>query len=442
VSVRWFIAVFAGVAGVLAAHRIYDPDFWLHLAAGQHIWATGAVPATNLFSFTHPDHAWIDVYWLYQVAVAGAWRVGQEPAAIVLKVAGAAGLAVVVLRGYRGRREPVGLLTAGALVLGWLVMLPRLTDRPELFSFLCLAATISLARAGRWWWCVPVQVVWANVQGYFVWGPIIMVLAAVSGRVPVKAVVAVAAASLVSPFGWRNWQLVADFGRTMRVFGGAIEELASPFDPVVWAQSGSGWLLVLFLGLAGVVLWLGRARVGRWEWLLAAASLGPALVAQRAVPVFVLCCWPGLLAGLRAFDRPGSRLGWLALAAVPVAFAVAPCSAPPARPAAAVAAVPTGARVLNVDFHTGGYVLAASDRRVPVFIDGRLEAYPAEFIRRYFDSQHDPVALRELAAEFGATHAFVVKDRARTRQLCGRLAGSPRWERVFADGAAEVFARR
>ncbi len=439
---RWFAVIFVAVAGGLAAHRIYDPDFWLHLAAGQFLWETGAVPARNLFSFTHPEHPWVNVYWLYQLLVAGAWRWGQEPAAVAVKVAGVAGLAAVVMLGYRDRREPVGLFTASALVLGWLVMLPRLTDRPEVFSFLCLAAMISLGRAGRWGWCVGVQVVWANVQGYFVWGPIVLLLAAAGGRAPWRWAAAVTAASLASPFGWRNWQLVADFGQTMRTFGAQIQELASPFHPLVWAQSGSSWLFMVWVTAVGLALRAGWTRVGRWEWMLAAAGLVPSFFAQRAAPVFVLCAWPAVLAGVRAVERPGSRWAWLAVALVPVAAGVAPRPVATERPAAAVAFLPAGARVLNVDFHTGGYVLAARNRQVPVFIDGRLEAYPPEFIRRYFDAQTDPGAVGALAAEFGATHVLVVKDRAATRALCARLAGSPQWERVFADAAAEVFVRR
>src|ERR1700688_5075289 len=63
-------AAFLILAAALAIHRIYDPDFWMHLATGNHILRTGEIPRTNLFSFTHPEHSWIDVYWAYQTVLS------------------------------------------------------------------------------------------------------------------------------------------------------------------------------------------------------------------------------------------------------------------------------------------------------------------------------------------------------------------------------------
>ncbi|NIL98076.1 MAG: hypothetical protein GTO62_13350, partial [Planctomycetales bacterium] len=93
----------------------------------------------------------------------------------------------------------------------------------------------------------------------------------------------------ISPFGWRNWGLGRGFATTFQTFHSQIDELASPFHPAIWTRDGSSVLFVLFMLITILVVVRGRRSVTTFDWLLMLASLPPAVVSQRAIPVFVLC---------------------------------------------------------------------------------------------------------------------------------------------------------
>jgi Tfp pilus assembly protein PilF len=142
---------------LLSWHTLSDLDIWLHDRAGRDILAGQGVPTTNAYSFTAPDHNWVDHEWLFQILVA-AVSAGDEPgrkieAWNVLRIVLVGVLLLILLLG--GDRFPRGrsltamalprstALTAVAMVsLG--VLWPRLILRPE------LAAYMGFLLAARW----------------------------------------------------------------------------------------------------------------------------------------------------------------------------------------------------------------------------------------------------------------------------------------------------
>ena len=147
---RILTGAFLAMAATLAWHTIYDPDFWYHLAAGERMLQSGAVLRQNFFSYTYPEQPWLDVYWLYQLALGWLWSWGQAAAVVGFKALLNLGLAGLVVWGLRDRERLLGPVEAMVLLLGWLVMLPRLTDRPELVSYVLLAAMLVLLRRRSW----------------------------------------------------------------------------------------------------------------------------------------------------------------------------------------------------------------------------------------------------------------------------------------------------
>src|SRR3989339_1432694 len=55
--------------GSLMIHGFYtiNQDIGRHIKTGEMIWQTKAVPKTNLFSFTVPDHPFINHHWFSEV---------------------------------------------------------------------------------------------------------------------------------------------------------------------------------------------------------------------------------------------------------------------------------------------------------------------------------------------------------------------------------------
>src|SRR5258705_4639410 len=126
--------VVAALAAAFAIHRIEDFDTWFHLAAGRLMLRTWTWPASNTFALTAPGYPWVDLHWLFQLLLYGAWSLGGANGAIAL----AAALMVattLVLYGLARRFVPPTLaafLVAGAV----LVSSPRVVPRPQPVSIL------------------------------------------------------------------------------------------------------------------------------------------------------------------------------------------------------------------------------------------------------------------------------------------------------------------
>jgi hypothetical protein len=81
------ILLFVSAAFVLVCQELDDADIWWHLKAGRWIWTRGKVPTNDPFTFTSSDRPWIDLHWLFQLMLAGAFAAGgvrvREDVAVV-----------------------------------------------------------------------------------------------------------------------------------------------------------------------------------------------------------------------------------------------------------------------------------------------------------------------------------------------------------------------
>lgn len=221
------IALVAASALALGCQELVDSDVWWHVRAGRWIVENGRVPGEDPFTFGSPGRVWVDLHWLFQLALAGAYAAGGATGMILL----AAGLcASVVLTGIAARARCWPVWVVAACWLPGLVLLSaRAAPRPELVSLLAMAGSLAILtradEAGRpgwrwlWLWLLPVvQVVWVNAHGLFVLGPVLFGLYIGSrfvegGRRPstpgerkhlAGVAAAVVAACLVNPYGWRG----------------------------------------------------------------------------------------------------------------------------------------------------------------------------------------------------------------------------------------------
>ncbi len=134
-------------AFLLAFTRITDPDLGFHLATGRAVLELGRIPATNVLSFTEPDHPWILHEWLPAVLFELAWSKAGPAGVLTLKlVVVVATWPLVLLTARRLGASPIAggvatLLGAGAAAI-------RFAERPQIFSNLALAGcTLLLACA-------------------------------------------------------------------------------------------------------------------------------------------------------------------------------------------------------------------------------------------------------------------------------------------------------
>jgi hypothetical protein len=357
VSWRKALPVWAGAIGtatvavLLSLAPIADPDVFWHLAVGRYIATHRALPWTNLWSFTAPDHPFLASSWLYDLLLYGAHRLGGIAGVHVL-TALSVGAAFAVLFGAcrtRGASPGWAAATAIALALG---SEARFTPRPQTFSYLFLALVSWLLLRSReqprWreLWVVPVLLaLWANLHAGVVFGVVLVgchvlghwarLLPGRASAIPRRAVVTGVGALLVcflavllNPGGpdLIRYALfhVSDVGSVARL---------GEFETPGLAQRPLFWVVLVVLPL--LLLW-NRQEVGVAEWcgwflfgLLAVRAI-------RLIPEFFLVVGPSLAwVAERSVTRwsPGARLGHALRRASPlllpaVALAVAPYPLP------------------------------------------------------------------------------------------------------------------
>ena len=236
---------FLALTFLLGVFPLKDTDFWWHLRTGDLIRQTGHVPTVDLYLYGVSDRPWIDLHWVYQVAISWLYARGGVPALTLAKCA-VTTLAVLLLVTARRREWPVW-----AMLVAWLpallVLGGRMYVRPETLTLLYLAAFLAvLWRIDRWpslALVLPiVQVAWVNTQGLFVFGPIVFAMALVDAalrpgafasgrtrwwRIVLAAAVLTGLSCLVNPYGLSGALYPLQLVRTMGdpVFSHNIAEL-------------------------------------------------------------------------------------------------------------------------------------------------------------------------------------------------------------------------
>ncbi len=171
------LSLMVAAAFALGCQKLYDADVWWHLRAGQWIWANHRAPALDPFTFASADRPWIDLHWLFQVILAAVFAIGGVPGMILMTAVAYAGVFLIAWTA-RDRRWP-SWIVAACWLPALVVMSNRADPRPEILTLLAMAAYLAvLSRTDRrpeLAWILPViQVLWVNVHGLFVLGPIIL----------------------------------------------------------------------------------------------------------------------------------------------------------------------------------------------------------------------------------------------------------------------------
>ena len=274
------LALVAGYGVLLGSFRLVNFDVWWHLRTGQWILSHGVVPLTDIYTYTSADRTWIDVHWGFQAAAAWLHGLVGIRGLVLAKAVLAGAVAAVAFVAGGGMRKPA------VAVLAWLpfllLMSGRFYVRPEivtlLFSAVFLAILFDCERhPRRLWWLPVLQVCWANVQGLFVFGPLMVACFFAeaclrTGRtrgvlrhlIPVGLLCGVACA--VSPYRWWNVVFVYELFQKVQssdkaIYQQTIAELQSLPDFLAaggW-HSPSLWLIGLTLTLLAVGF-LGNAK--------------------------------------------------------------------------------------------------------------------------------------------------------------------------------------
>ncbi len=353
-----FMAFILALAAVLLLvnYPISDPDTFWHIANGKQIVQQGRILNKEVFSYTKAGFKYSDHEWLSQVIFY-----------LVYSAAGAAGLAVLksalvalmftmlyAAAFYEGR----GLVLPAFLfpVMGVLMAFERYAVRPQLFSYMLIALVLliyhgckNLRLRPRWLWLLPpAMIVWDFLQGA-VFGLVMLVIYAFveaarliiyrkkepgqdldfSRKVLLVCAVA-AAAMLVSPYGFRSYDIFAGYLKNS-VMISVNEEFMSPLMlggfPLFWSVLAGAWILVLITTRRRDFSFAGGDGRNLAGILVMAAYTALSLRYSRMISVFGLVSVPvlagrtGRLAGLLErlrIGRPKITLEMIAAAGLSI----------------------------------------------------------------------------------------------------------------------------
>ena len=448
-------------------------DIGRHLTLGELIWRTHEVPRTNLFSYTNPNHPFVNHHWLGEVMLYLADRAVGLSGLIALK-AGLIALAFVLSLAACLRRH---LLLPAALtgLVAAFIILERTDVRPEVLGFVFLGWFLFVLYrhpGGRLVWTLPfVQLFWVNSHISFFMGPFVFVAWALGGVIRdgpaafrsvrlwlLGGVIAVA--TLLNPWGLSGalqpFTILSDYGYSI------VENKSYFFLRAYHYQALTS--IALYLGFvltaASFVLNRSRLRHNVMGLLLAAGTAVFALVMIRNYPLFALVMVPVILRNLdEAGLRWSRRGGWLvsALLALIVASTVQGqvfrrvsggmefgLHVPEGHQHAVDFFRENGIRgpIYN-NFDIGSYLIWKLPEE-PVFIDGRPEAYPSEFLQEtYIRSQERDDVWERMVTEYGL-NAIVWNTRDITpwsRAFVARIQTDEDWVPVYFDGQIAILVR-
>jgi hypothetical protein len=482
-----------------------DGDIWWHLAAGREMVARGALLFTDPFSVSAAGRPWVDVHWLFQLAVFAVHRAlglaGLVWAKCALLALGASllYLAVPEQRGSWARGTLLTLLVSGLLAARALLLVRPVIGTLVLLAFFFL----QLERFGRngqlrHLWPLPLlQVLWANFQGLSALGPAVVAAFAVAATAsavggasrfwpfadegskelsaPLRArwllatLAACGLASFVTPFGVRGATLPALLlGRLLPgehdVFARNVAENLSPFV-LEGVSGGELWHFKWSLALVGVCAVLAGRRLKFSHALLLLVFAGLAALSNRNVllfywlgaPILAIHVGPALWRAVASrFRQPGLVLATTINVVVVVALfstsAVAAMSESrlaepspfrvPGLSAQRLAALPEGGSVFCADHH-GGYLIWQLYPRFRPYIDTRLVLRSADEYATYLRLADEPERFDAFQTRHGFAYVVLpVLFPERYQRLIAHLYESPEWKLLHTDGSEVLFGRR
>src|SRR3954468_6099037 len=223
-----------------------DPGTFWHLRLGREIIRTGDVPRYDTLTYTRVHVPWVDQSWAFDLGLALLVDHAGWTSAVAVTALGLAWLYGSLARGLlRDGRSPVVVVLVTVLATG--VGAVHFLIRPHLFTLAFVLWTLRACQAQheRGGWSIasipPLMVVWANLHGGFLAGPLIVLTAgfghAISGSwderrrrelVPFAAAfVASCLAPLVNPYGFGLYRHVGHL-----LVGSGVTEIIAEYQPI------------------------------------------------------------------------------------------------------------------------------------------------------------------------------------------------------------------
>lgn len=470
------------LVGLFCVHSLgpINQDIGRHIKTGEIIWQTHAVPKTNLFSFTEAAAPFINHHWGSEVIFYLLNSAGGLTELILFK---AAVFSAAFLLLYLAVSGEVGIIPFTiASVAGLLVIADRTDVRPEIFSYLFLAYFLfaifrsKYRRQDYWLYALPVvELLWANMHIYFplgfgligLYGLGCLVRRDPRWKTVAWITAASAAAIMINPSGIRGalepFTILANYGYSivenqgilfLKNYGILLTQIniflfitilfGLSYIPAIKKYGFKNYIFELGAGVvfAGLAMDMIRnfgpyaialvpiAALNLAAYKPLGASRKSAGVATIVLLLFLI--WATISSNLFAWTGQDGRFGVdiPASAQGGVDFVLANHIAGP---------------VFN-NFDVGSYLIWKLYPDQKVFVDGRPEAYPANFFSDIYEPmQEDPQTFNHYADDIYHINYIFFDYRDITpwaQTFLSWIGGDNRWPLVYRDDSIAIFVRR
>ncbi|MDD2753060.1 MAG: tetratricopeptide repeat protein [Candidatus Portnoybacteria bacterium] len=151
-----------------------NQDLGRHLKLGELIWHTKQIPDTNFFSYTNPNFPFVNHHWLSEVIYyLLSLAIGIKGLIIFNALIILAAFALVWKLAWRKKYLIFSILAA---ILGAGLILERTDIRPETFGFLLFALFLFILDKNKekisrsFWLLIPLELLWVNLHISFIYG--------------------------------------------------------------------------------------------------------------------------------------------------------------------------------------------------------------------------------------------------------------------------------
>lgn len=474
-------------------------DFWWHLKMGQVILENGAIPRTDIFSFTAAGKLFVVQNWLAETILYTVYSVGGETLLLLFNTAIFIAVIFILWRISSSLSHSTWASVFATIVVA--VCLP-VNIRPQIFSFLLFALfywILSSWGAGcfkRIYWLPILVVAWVNLHGAFVLGLGLMALFLVVEGIHLRvtsvagenadrrkivhlgaALILSLVATLANPEGYGIY----------RYIGTVVNDASSRLFVSEWQPPHimelSGILLFFvpfFLTVTAIILSVERPRLIDWVLFMAFAMFGitalrncawfqliSAPILARHLPMVpwqsVTRLWPPgfFRKSLFSFSPDSESLRRINLAVAGLLIFLLVTRSPRWRnqqhgdnllddqtPVGAVNYIDEHQLKGNI-YHPqiyGDYMVWKLWPGQRVFFDGRVHLYGEEFVRKYFRIQEDS-GWEQIIADYSIDLMLLDKKMSETAgqkrlSLLDKVGQSLNWQVIFEDDISVLFKKR
>lgn len=414
------------LAVLFCFRRIYDPDIGFHLRAGNWIIDDLQFPGKDPFTYTAAANSYIDIYWVYQVAVALVNRMLSEFGILILHAALIFTTLILLLKRVVRKTSLDEIpFWQWIFLIGMLAPAFQFIPRPHVLAWFYLAVVLLVLEdyldrgIDRLALLPVIMILWVNTHTSFILGWIV-IGSAVAGLMlrdrlwwtPLtKYAILSILICIVNPYFLRGIELPFyqfQFLQSQNAFKAAISEYASPLNADSYMVHGKFLLLqplfpfhlLLVISAIGFLRYLRRIQFH--EIVIFGIFLYLALTGIKNIGYFVVATLPMTVVSFR--HRKASLLRRVldvstvgaavlfGIALITNAYYLSYRSDERFGYRFSNFALPVGAadflrehnlrgKILN-HFNFGGYLMYALPQKI--FIDGRNEVMGEEFFREYF----------------------------------------------------------